>query len=621
MENQYNLDIKSDILERQADFLFQKAYEALGGAATEAEVNALVADTIKRYYVNLGRPLLVKRKAEEGHLPFIEDYNDSTEEITEDLAILYNETEQIGQYLSDYFNYAQSEKMRIEQRVRGLTGLVNDLNLIANDTADASVYFRDSFEDSTKIESSMIIGKPAQVSTIEGIATLARKSTVNRSVNGKIKSITGNGDAGTYHIVRDAKITDNKGNVTDTFTFISDQIPNDKPEAILDGRPDTIFEYQMVGVNQNDVINTAKGYDFSFIKGAKQGDKLRVKVIIELEKAEDINWININPYNPPFSTGKVTVYSIRTSADGFDYQALYEGGSYIINSEINTTPQTYRADAIFDGSNSFTDSKFAGQGVWAFQTRAAKYVEVVFDQNESYEEKIGHTYYLKVKKDKEGSQTGQPVRVRESDVPTTIQKSDPGKYSLDTDTDIIKAIEGFIGWRYVIGLRDINIISYQFEEKSEIVSKKYTVVPEGQTEETSTTIVKEIMLYTNEKIPQSYLSTISTSNDWIQYYISIDDVNWHRISPQHHSPVTTTTQWDEVKGTGFPPKIYEINGNMTDLESSFQLYKGYLTSAKPIKSVRLKIVMSRPTDIDDAISTSPILEDYALRIITEEQSQ
>jgi hypothetical protein len=571
--------------------------------------------------VNLGRPLFIKRKAEEGHLPFIEDYNESTEEITEDISILYNESEKIGQYLADYFNYAQSEKLRIEQRVRGLTGLVNDLNLIANDTSANSVYFRDSFEDSTKIETSMIIGKAAQVSTIEGIATLARKSTVNRSVNGKIKSLTGNGVAGTYHLVRDAKVTASDGTVQDTFQFVSDQIPNDKPEAILDGRPDTILEYQMVNVNQDDILNVAKGYDFGWVKGTKQGDKLRLKVVIELEQAEDINWLNINPYNPPYSTGKVVVYSIRTSEDGFDYKPLYEGGSYIINSEINTTPQTYRADAIFDGSNSFTDSKFAGQGVWAFPTRKAKYVEVVLDQNESYEEKIGHVYYLKVKKDKDGNQVGQAVRMKESDVPQSIQKSDPGKYAFDSDTDIIKGIEGFIGWRYVIGLRDINIMSYQFEEKSEIVTKQYSIVPEGTSTDASKTIVKEIMLYANEKIPESYLSQISTSNDWIQYYISIDDVNWHRISPQHHQPVTKEVQWDETKGTGFPPKIYEINGNMTDLESSFQLYKGYLTSDKSIKAVRLKIVMSRPADKDlaDSISTSPILEDYALRIITEEE--
>lgn len=129
MENTFNLTIKSDILEKQAEYLFEKAYEKLGDTASEAEVNALVADTIKRYYVNLGRPLMLQRKAEEGHLPFVEEYNDSIEEATEDISIIFNETEKIGDYLAEYFNYAQSEKMRVQQRIRGLTGLVNDLNL------------------------------------------------------------------------------------------------------------------------------------------------------------------------------------------------------------------------------------------------------------------------------------------------------------------------------------------------------------------------------------------------------------------------------------------------------------------------------------------------------------
>lgn len=600
MENQYNLTIKSEILERQAEYLFAKAYEQLGDTATEAEVASLVADTIKRYYVNLGRPLMLKRKAESGHLPFVEEYNESVNEIAEDISILFAETEKIGDYLADYFNYAQSEKMRIEQRVRGLTSLTNDLNLIANDTTDNGMYFRDSFDDSTGIEFDMIMGTPAQVATGEGIITLSRASTVNRSPNAKIKALQGNGESGTYHLVRNVKIVQKDGTTADSGAYVSEQNPNDNPLAILDGNPSTIFEYQMVNTDPKNILDVAKGYDFGWAKGAKQGDKLRLKLVIELEEAEDINWININPYNPPLSTGKVTVYSIRTSQDGFDYLPLYEGGSYVINSEINTTPQTYRADAIFDGSNSFTDSKFAGQGVWAFPTRKAKYVEVVLDQNESYEENIGHTYYEKVKKSTDGTYIGKPYRVRESEMTENILKSPPGTYSFDSETDVIKGIDSFIGWRYAIGIRDINIMSYQFEPKSEIVTKRYE----------TTEPIKEIMLYSNEKIPDSYLTKIATANDWIQYYFSVDDVNWHRISPMHHQPVSVE---------GFPPKIFEINGNKTDLESSFQLHKGYIDSDSDVKGVRLKIVLQRPEDLEDSVSTTPILEDYALRVVLKDQ--
>lgn len=602
MENQFNLEIKSEIIERQADYLTQKAYQLTGTAVTEAEVQAVVADIIRRYYSNLGRPLLIKRKAESGHLPFIEDYNDSVEEITTDISILYGETEKIGDYLSDYFNYAQSEKMRVQQRIRGLTGLVNDLNLIANDTSENGLYFRDSFDDSTGIEQEMIMGIPAQISTGEGIVTLSRKSTTNRSKNATIKSIQGNGMNGTYHLVRNVRSVQQDGTVENTGIYTSEEIPNDDMSAVLDGRPDTIFEYQMVNAERNDILNIAKGYDFEWVSGDKVGDKLRAKIVIDLEEAVDVNWININPYHPPLSRGRITVYSIRTSEDGFEWLPLYNGGNYVINSEINTTPQTYRADAIFDGSNSFIESKFAGQGVWAFDTRKAKYVEVVLDQNESYEELIGHTYYEKVKKSADGTPVGNPVRVREREMPDAIKDSPPGRYTFDSETDVIKGIESFIGWRYVIGLRDINVMSYEFVEKSEVVSKLY---------ETKEPIGK-IMLYANEKIPESYLNQISTANDWIKYYVSIDDVNWHRISPMHHQPVSKES---------FPPKIFEINGNQTDLAASFQLHKGYLESEKSVTSVRLKVVLERPLekDLAGSVFTTPVLEDYALRVVLKDE--
>lgn len=600
MENQFNLTIQSEIMEKQADFLFQKAYESLGEAATEEAIAALVAETIQRYYVNLGQPLTLKRRAEPGHLPFIEEYNDTIEEMASDIAILFGETEKIGDHLSEYFNYAQSEKMRVKNRIQALGGLVNDLNLVASDTSENGIYFRDSFENTVAVEADMIMGEAAQIATTEGIVTLPRSETVNRSTTAKIKAVQGNGEAGTHHLMRNVKITKEDGTTVTTGAYVSDQTPNDSATDILDGRPDTIFEYQMVNVRREDALDIAKGYDFQWAKGNKEGERLRVKFIIELDGAQDVNWININPYHAALSKGKVTVYSIRTSEDGFEYLPLYDGGNYIINSEINTTPQSYRADALFDGSNSFTESKFAGQGVWAFPTRKAKYVEVVLDQNESYEEKIGHTYYEKIKKDTSGAIIGKPVRVRESEVPENIQRSPAGKYSLDRETDIEKGIEGFIGWRYAIGVRDINIMSHQFQEKGEIVSTRY-VSPQP---------VKKIMLYANEKIPQSYLGQISTGNDWIQYYISIDDVNWHRISPMHHQPVSKES---------FPPKIFEVNGSKTDLESSFQLHKGYLESDKPVEGVRLKVILSRPAELEGSESTTPILEDYALRVVMQDQ--
>lgn len=603
MSNKFNTNINSRIVEMQAAYLFNRMTKQLGTAYTKEQVSVLVQETIRRYYVNLGRPLTIKRYMDEGHLPFIEDYAQTMEEVVEDTTILFGEIERVGNTLVSHFNYAQSERLRIENRIHALAGLTNDLNLIANETSSDSMYIKDSFVDQNSVEPSMVMGSLAQISTREGIVTLGRSSTVNRSLNASIKLLQGDGELGTQHIIKRTSTTTTDQTDT-TAEYIFKQTPNNDVASVLDGRPDTIFEYQMVNVDQSKIVDVAMGYDFAWVKGTQSNDRLRLRLIIELKESADVNWININPYHPTGSTGKVVVYSIRTSEDGFDYKGLYTDGEYIINAEINTTPQTYRQDEVFDGSNDFNASKFAGQGVWSFGTRKAKYVEFVFDQIESYKELFGHTYYERITTSIDsttGAQKESSVRVPESKVPESIVNGETGKYLIGQNEYIRKAIEVFDGWRYAIGIRDISIMSYQFIEKSELVTKKFALDKP----------IKEVMLYANEKIPEAFLQDLKKANEWIQYYVSFDDVNWTRISPMHQMPMS---------GETFPPKIIELNGASVDLESSFQLYKKYMTITPAPSSVRLKIILQRPTSIINAPSFTPILEDYSLRIVFKEGS-
>lgn len=605
MANNFEIKNRSEMIERQTEYLFNKMYEKLGDTVSAPELAILVSDTIRRYYVNLGRPLLVKRPADPDHLPFLEEHNEMVDEMAADISILFDEVKKIGDGLSDHFNYAQSERLRIENRIRGISSLVNDLNLIANESYGNTIYFKDSFTDYDKIEESMIMGTPVKISTREGIVTLARTDASNVSNTASIKLLQGDGEKGTAHLAKKINVETVDGQFSIQASYISDQTPNNDPSVVLDGRPDTVFEYQMVGLSINDIVNTGKGYDFDWVKGKQFNDVLRLKLVIELDKVKDINWLNLNPYHPPGSTGKVTVYSIRTSEDGFDYKPLYSDGNYVINAELNTTPQTYRADDVFNMKNDFSASKFAGQGVWSFGTRKAKYVEIVLDQNESYESLVGHTYYEKVtvvKDPNTGVDKETSIRIPSSDAPENILTGAPGKYPLVNQEYIRKSIETFKGWRYAIGLRDVNIMSYEFAEKSEFVSKRFTLKKP----------IKEILLYANEKIPVEFLSDIVKSNDWIQYYISIDDINWHRISPMHQQPMNPEE---------FAPKIYEINKTNNDLQTSFKLHKGYIQSDKEVNGVRLKVVMQRPTALESAMSFTPILEDYSLRVVFEDDAK
>ncbi len=605
MANTFNTDLKSKIIELQYTYLFNRIYAQFENALSMEEMTSIVTQTIQRYYVNLGRPLLIKRYAEENHLPFIEEYVDIIDEIVADVTILYGELEKVGDGLADHFNYAQSERLRLANRIKSIASGANDLNLLANETTKNSLYIRDSFIDQSGTDPSLVMGIPAQISTREGIVTLARTETLNRSNQSIIKLLQGDGEAGTFHIVERANVQTPDSQFDSTATYLSDQTPNNDPNALLDGRPDTIFEYQSIQLDLASTMIATKGYDLQWAKDIDPNDTLRLKIIVDLGQATNINWININPYYPKNSVGKILVYSIRTSEDGFDYKPLYDNGDFTLNAELNTTPQTYRQDDIFDGSNDFSASKFSGQGVWSFATRLSRYVEFVFDQNESYSELVGHTYYEKVTTtvDPTSGQSKEiTVRVPESSVSESIAHGAIGKYVLNSTQFIRKGIETFKGQRFSIGLRDMNIMSYQFSEKSELITRKFTLDKP----------IKEVMLYTNEKIPDVFLQDLTKANDWIQYYISFDDVNWNAISPIHRSP---------VNGITFPPKIYELNSTNLDAQSSLQLYKGYVMTAQPPTSVRLKMVISRPTNIFNASSFTPIVEDYALRLVFEDDIQ
>jgi hypothetical protein len=587
------IKIQSQILEKQEAYLYGKAKEKLGDAATETELRIYVNEAIQLYYKNLGGPLFQARHAEEGQLPFIEEYEDNNEEIDKDLEILFSELDIISKYLVDYFNYAQAEQKRILSVVQGINGLVGDLQMISSDSDVNLVYMKESFADNSMVEPAMTPeDNRAQISTQEGVLTLKRTGSVNQTLNGKVREVIGNGEEGTAHIVRRLG-TDENGEIQ--YQFVADQTPNKDKVAVADGSADSIYEYQMINVPQ-EFKDQGKNYDFEWAKGNKNDDLLRAKIVIQLEDVMDINWVNINPYHPPNSTGQLAVYSIRTSEDGFEYKGLYDDGDYILNNDLNTTPQSYRLDDLFDGSNDFSASKFAGQGVWSFPTRPAKFIEVVFDQRGSYTELVGQEAYYQRKKD-----TTAWTRVRKQDVPESIVQGKTGVFSVDSQIEMKKAIEATEGWRYVIGLRDIQVMSYEFTDTSEYISKTFSVP--------NTTSISEMVLYANEKVPDAYLTKIATQNDWIRYYISFDDITWIEMSPYHRQPVSDTED--------FPPKIVSVNGNEADIDKTFQLYRQNIVVSTDPKKVRMKIVLTRPKT-DNMNMTTPLVEDYALKILTKE---
>lgn len=591
-------ELKSTIEDNQLKYLSEKINKKLGPSPSKEDLELAKNELDEEYLNHLGEPLYKKELFHRGQVPFVEDFMETMQDITADVDTLYQEHNNSSGFALDSFNYMHSEKKRLTSKMNGLNSLVGDLNLIAKESDKDSLYFKESFEDPKSMDTDFQISSidKAQVSSNEGVLTLGRSSSENLSLGADVASIQGNGDIGTNHLARRIQIEDENGRTEEKYIFTAsnEETKNDDVNAILDNRADTILEYQMVNVPDS-FISKYKRYDFGWVKGDQKGETLRLKLVVELDGEQTINWINVNPYHPANSTNKVNVYSIRTSKDGFEYEGLFEKDNYVINSELNENSQTYRLDELFDGSNDFSKTKFTNQGVWAFPSRQARFVEFVFDQTDSYREIIGQEIYS--------------VRTKDQDFWTQIPKvteledQEPGEYTryIDGVQTIYKkeVIASENGWRYAIGLRDINIMSYRFKEKSSFISKRYEV--DGE--------ISKVMLYSNEKIPESYQTVVKYNNDWITYEVSFDDINWFSISPMHHEPLNDN----------FPAKILELNGNEVDLTSAFQVHKDLIKTDTTPDGIRLRVTLNRPEDIEDAETTTPLLEDYSLRVVRKEQ--
>ncbi|MFE4029128.1 hypothetical protein ACFX4N_23525 [Priestia sp. YIM B13551] len=586
--------IESKILDQQKAYLLEQAQLRLGDAATKEEVSQLADEIFYRYQSVIGKPLFQARQVVYGELPFLEDYYENNKEMEKDLSILFSELNTIATYLVEYFNYSQSEKERIMTMVRSINGVVSDLQMLTEETTPNTVYLKESFTNYDNVDVDLTdIENRCMVHTQEGVLTLRRTGATNRSLESKVRSVQGNGMPGTYYLARKISAETDYEN----YEFISTQITNDAEPSLIDGNVDTVYEYEMVNVPEL-VKSQAFRYDVQWAKGKEHNDLLRVKVVVQLPKAETINWINLNPYHAAGSPGTVNVYSIRTSADGINYKGLFQDDEYVLGQQVNGTPQSYRAEDLFDGSEDFSDTKFTDQGVWSFPSREAKYAEFVLEQPNSYKELLGKDTYYRRKTD-----SNTWTLIPQQEVPSNIVDEKYGIHSVDTDYEIKKVLEVAEGWRYAIGIRDIQLMSFEFDTASEYISKPFSV-EDG---------IQKLMLYVNEKVPAIYKDKVGESNNWVQYAVSFDDVTWYRISPQHQQPVNDS----------FPAKLLSINDNESDIENAFALYKQNIKLDEAPKQVRLKITMKRPEKSVEGelplLNTTPFVEDYALKIITEQK--
>lgn len=570
-----------NILRSQAEVYRDIFEKKLMDAKSSGDIKMAHAEALRGFYTRAFKPTL------DGYTRSSIDsssMNDMMDKASTDICVAYEQIDKISDEISDAFNSNQEYKTSLRNRVEYLSSIVEDINLMAEENLNNTVVFKDSLTSYDFIDRGYGQGTLANISTAEGVAYLSVSRDENLNALVQSIKVSGNGTSGNYYTTKKVNIESFNDAFNSYIKYKSDEDAHADPLAISDNEASTWYEYQMLGIEPSSKTT----YRIGWGNADKIEDELVLKVDIELKKVSDINWMDIIPYMPERSKANITLYSVRVSEDGSNYSPIYKGEP-IINKSIYSISQSYDKESLFSKDNL---AKFTSQGVLNFPRTKAKFIEVILKQTKPYDESLGAIVYTKYLISG-GKEINKGI-IEEQMVPAFIVQGPVGKYKISNSEYITKEMVALEGWRYAIGLRGIDLYNKSFSSQSEIVTKRFeTKKP-----------IRKIMLYSNEIIPEDFNKYgIDMRNDWIKYYISINDIDWHRISPMHHN---------QIGNTRMAPKIFEVNGSASSDEKSIN--KGYLESSDDAYSVRLKIVFSGSGENGSA---TPILEEYAIKCVTE----
>jgi hypothetical protein len=328
----------SQMLYQQARQLFEQAHAKFedGSIKSEPLLVAAVFNSFQAFFTSMGQPNLKPRYAPEEGPPWSEDYNSMMNEVRMDLELLFKEVDILGRSLYTDFNHNMIQQEILTKQFENVIDKMRDLELYEGLTQDNRIAFgRDDFLNKEKIDYSRISGVPLELE--DGAVTLPQTSRRNIAPEAKVTIVTGNrkkdnfiigtesngfpGNNTEIHSVTDDILT-NKNYIP---TFLGEGNNHGDYSVILDGVPNTWFEYEKVSVREHDKVSVAKniGWDYQVhenqtITWAEDPEngvlKLHLQMILKEESI--INQINCNMYTPPGQGAKTAVVKNILVSDG-----------------------------------------------------------------------------------------------------------------------------------------------------------------------------------------------------------------------------------------------------------------------------------------------------------------
>lgn len=563
----------STVISDQASVAIQKLLDAYKAGAIQDldEISVKLRDVVSNFVEEAGAPIASYDPLVAGEPPLSAKTNRWLSDLQHDINIMQRQSEFIKASSVYLFNIMATEVQLAKNEQNKLRNKLKTLELYSGDTDPTIATFSEHFASDDYLDPEAISGSAAAILedsylTLgrEGdIVNLAEKATVE--ILGDSNGFLGNNLETAYKVA--AADADPYVNM-----FLAEKVQMDKLKSVTDAVPNTWIEYSAYRVAEAD-RQKAKNFNFSYedpqtgskidwSKGPRNSsDKLTLALEFELENLSRVNYISLSPFGGmDNSNHPITVKKVQTSSDGTNWTVVDPKDLWITT---NQNISSLRA----------SDNLSIGTTVWSFMMREVKFVRMLIEQTKSVDCSIGHVYYIDTK-------TNERI---EGPSPTL---NEPRKfYSVGniTTRNMTQKREMFNGKRWFIGLRDIGIQQVQYAAESSMISKRIHV-PGG---------IDRVALDADTYIPADF----GSDNDWIEFYVSGDDGdNWNRISRVR----------DDFLGI---PEVIAFNDPTPEAFQEPGVL--YVTTEKPVESVRVKIVMRRPAETAWA---TPLVRSYSLRI-------
>lgn len=553
-----------------------------GNIRTETEYYYRIKNMLTEFYDSLTKPTFQYRPAVS--TPMSDEYNTMIAESYSDMEYIIKDCEALNELVSQSFIDAELGRTMMVNELAYISKRILAIGeSIAKNQPKGTVVFTELFSD-LEMTGNTNSSKSCHVNTTDGILTL-RKGSTSKSLISKIEidNEVSNGFPGNTHCV---------DTLNSEMHFIGQDGLKFNPSAMIDGTKDTWFEFEMFSIT-DEVRKHCNSYGFEYDEGinwVNNEDVLRLKLIVHLSTESVCSWVTITPY----------LSEIKGVKSG-----------YLEKCEVITSSNSVYEVAV----NQIFDDTL----VFPFPPQEITRIEFTFVQPSKYLTKVGHFYYtsadtsnMSIFQSYDYSDMFARVDGKKPSIGLLGVKYDPTTqwitypdstmelpdsayvkeklFTLPESTIAKKSGQEIIdAYRYMIGIRDIKVSSCTFEEYGEYVSKRFT------TDEVITSITLEV----DEYIP-------GDKTDILRYFISLNNgITWHPIYPIHRA----------YQGIY---KYYVNNDSIENLISNKNTEKKTknLSIAGEVKSIQLKIEMDRPTNIEAAEYSTPIVYQYKLKLTT-----